>query len=226
MIKIVNLEKNYWMDGQKNPILNIDHLVLKKGDRVCLTGRSGCGKSTLLHIIGGVLKSDTGSIKIDGQEICRMQQSDLDKFRFLNIGYIFQDFHLIPSLTAEENVSLMLPKHGKRELDHLLNDWFSKVGLEGKRKHKPSQLSRGQQQRIAIIRAFIHKPTIILADEPTGSLDFETGDSVMELMLRLSEENNQTLLCVTHDLNFASKFPKIIDMTDINTVIRREEKPA
>lgn len=226
MIEIQNLEKNYWIGDNKTQILRLDHLVLNKGERVSLTGQSGSGKSTLLHIIGGVLNADSGSLKVDGQDLMGLNQSHKDQFRSQKIGYVFQDFHLIPSLTAEENVALILPKYNKQEREHVLGEWFNKVGLEGKRKHKPAQLSRGQQQRVAIIRAFIHKPTILLADEPTGSLDQETAQYIIDLMLQLSEENKQTLLCVTHDTSLANKFPKVCKMSEINSLLKREEKLA
>jgi putative ABC transport system ATP-binding protein len=216
MIEIRGLQKKYTMNNEDLIILDIDRLDIEKGELVSVIGPSGCGKTTLLHIIGGVISPEQGSVMINGTDIAGKREKERDEFRAHHIGYIFQDFYLIPSMTAEENVKLVLPKMNKNAEKALLGDWFEKVGLSDRRNHRPYQLSRGQQQRIAIIRAMINQPAIVLADEPTGSLDYETAGQMMDLLLKLCAENKQTLLCVTHDLPLAQLFPRVIRMENCN----------
>lgn len=224
MIHIQNLQKNYSMDKQSVPILHITNLSIDKGSQIAITGPSGCGKSTLLHVIGGVIEADDGIVTLNDTKITDLSQTGRDFFRRTNIGYVFQDFHLIPSLTAEENIRLVLTDISKRDQHSLIEEWFKKVGLEDRKKHRPSQLSRGQQQRVAIIRALIHQPSIILADEPTGSLDFETAGHIMDLLLELCKEENRTFLCVTHDRSLAARFPEQLEMEKINRIMNAEVK--
>lgn len=224
MIKVHNLKKNYTVNDKQISILNITNLSIEKGDQLAITGPSGCGKSTFLHIIGGVVKASEGEVVMNNTEITSLSQSSKDKFRQTNIGYVFQDFHLIPSLTAEENIKLVLTGKSRKEQKSLIDEWFNKVGLKDRKKHHPAQLSRGQQQRIAIIRALIHKPNVVLADEPTGSLDFETAQMVMNLLIDLCEKENQTLVCVTHDRGLAARFPRHIEMESINGTMKSEVK--
>ncbi|MDX8045349.1 ABC transporter ATP-binding protein [Gracilibacillus sp. S3-1-1] len=218
MISIKNLKKSYKVNQEALPIVDIPQLTINKGDRIALSGRSGSGKSTLLHIIGGILSPDEGTVMINDVELTAKKEKERDLYRANHIGYIFQDFHLIPSLSAEENIRIVLRKKGK-ETEERLKSWFNKVGLYDRRKHLPNELSRGQQQRVAIIRALINNPSIVLADEPTGSLDFETAEQIMELLLELSVENNQTLLCVTHDRHLMQRFPQSMEMEQWNNVI-------
>lgn len=221
MIIVNDLAIQYRMDNKPIDILSINQLVIQHGEQVAITGPSGSGKSTLLHCIGGVIQPNAGEILIKGTDIASLSQEKRDDFRQKHIGYIFQDFYLIPSLTAEENIKLILPKMPKQKQDALLEEWFAKVSLEDRRKHLPSQLSRGQQQRVAIIRALIHKPAIVLADEPTGSLDYETAQQVMSILLNLCKEQNQTLLFVTHDLAHPKLFTKHLQMEQINQVMNK-----
>jgi putative ABC transport system ATP-binding protein len=222
VININQLNIQYWVDHQLIDILSIDSLMISDGDQIAITGPSGSGKSTLLHSIGGVIKPTSGEISINGTKITSLSQSKRDTFRQDNIGYIFQDFHLIPGLTAEENIKLMLPKMPQKDQQKLIEAWFEKVGLSDRRKHLPSELSRGQQQRVAIIRALIHNPAIVLADEPTGSLDYETASQIMNLLINLCKEQKQTLLCVTHNLSYPKLFTKQIKMESINSVMQKE----
>lgn len=218
MIHLYNLRKSYVdSNGEKLDILNIETLSIQKGEQIALIGPSGSGKSTLLHIIGGVIEADRGQIKLEGKEIQKLNAKEKDAFRAKYIGYIFQDFHLIPSLTAEENVRLAVNlDKDKRKWTEQIGTWFHRVGLSSKLTAYPHELSRGQQQRVALIRALIHQPDIILADEPTGSLDQQTGNDMMTLLLELCSMNQTTLLCVTHDLRLANKFEKTLTMDEIN----------
>lgn len=225
-ISIRGLKKTYTVNNTETPVLDIAQLDVNRGERVAMIGPSGCGKSTLLHMIGGVIQANEGTILVNQVDITKLGEKERDLFRSQQIGYVFQDFHLIPSLTAEENVKLVLPRMGKQEQELLLADWFERVGLDDRRRHRPGQLSRGQQQRVALIRALITEPPIVLADEPTGSLDYETAGQVMELMLNLCSSSGQTLLCVTHDLPLAEKFPKVMHMQDYNQLLMERRRLA
>ena len=218
MIELKDVKKGYQSKGNgKTPILDVSYLSIEKGEQLVITGPSGCGKSTLLHIIGGVIDADEGRVQVYGQDLTELKGGEKDQFRSKYIGYIFQDLHLIPSLTAEENILLAIQESiDKKTLNQLLGRWFDRVGLGNKRKSLPSQLSRGQQQRVALIRALIHKPAIVLADEPTGSLDVETGKEMMDLMIEVCKELETTFLCVTHDLELALKFPRKSQLQSLN----------
>lgn len=217
MIRIVDLEKTFQIDGQSFPILQIPEWNVEKGEQIALLGPSGSGKSTLLHIIGGVLTADKGEVAVANQPVSKMNESERDTFRAKYIGYIFQDFHLIPSLTAKQNVELVLSMSIQRkEREDLIRSWFHRVGLTERMNHLPSQLSRGQQQRVAIIRALIGSPPVILADEPTGSLDWETAGKIMELLLEICVQENLTLITVTHDLHLSGLFPKSVHIAELD----------
>ncbi|WP_282937227.1 ABC transporter ATP-binding protein [Paenibacillus sp. RC67] len=223
MITLMNVRKSFVMDGAESPILHIPHWFVEKGQRLALIGPSGSGKSTLLHLLGGVLTPDSGEITIDNNPLHRYSEAQRDQYRARQVGYIFQDFHLISSLTAKQNVELVMPKQwSKQEREAQMNDWFERVGLEHRKHHLPAQLSRGQQQRVAIIRALIHRPPFILADEPTGSLDWEAAGSIMQLLLSLCEQEGATLVTVTHDLHLAELYPTRVYMSDINELLRAE----
>jgi len=168
-------------------------------------------------MIGGLVEPTEGEVIVNDIAVYNQSMKARDAFRMENIGYIFQDFHLLPSLTARENVQLVL--NGK---DAPISEWFYRVGLQDKEYAYPNELSRGQQQRIALIRALIHRPAIVLADEPTGSLDVKTADTMMELLVQICEEESLTLLAVTHDEQLAKKFPKRWTMYDLNHCLAGE----
>jgi len=218
MIMIQQLTKSY----SQQTILDIPKWTVKQGDQVALLGPSGCGKSTLLHILGGVLTAEEGIVTVANQTISTMSEVERDHFRSKHIGYIFQDFYLIPSLTAKENIEWAFTTQGSSiQRKQLIEQWFERVGLSSQMNRYPSQLSRGQQQRVAMIRALIHKPPLVLADEPTGSLDWETASHIMQLLLDLSKENGMTLVTVTHDLHLAALYPTTVHMTAINETLKQ-----
>lgn len=214
MIQIKNMKKSY---GKNDVVLSVSSIHVNAGERIALTGPSGSGKSTLLHMIGGLVQPTEGEVIVNDIAIFKQSMKARDAFRMNNIGYIFQDFHLLPSLTARENIQLIL--NGK---DAPISEWFERVGLQQKEHAYPHELSRGQQQRVAFIRALIHRPAIVLADEPTGSLDVKTANTMMELLVQICEEEKLTLLAVTHDEQLAEKFPKRWTMYELNQCLAEE----
>ncbi|WP_410770031.1 ABC transporter ATP-binding protein [Fontibacillus sp. BL9] len=227
MLQIRGLKKQFHVAGKEIPILDIPEWNVKAGEKIAITGPSGSGKSTLLHMISGIMSLDEGEISIGDTRLSAMSESGRDRFRADHIGYILQDFHLIPSLTAKQNVEIaMNGKYSAAERRDRIDDWFERVGLQERKDHKPGELSRGQQQRVAIIRALIGEPKLILADEPTGSLDWETADEIAELLLELCRSDRHTLLVVTHDLRMAERFPERLHIHQINDVHRRMREPG
>jgi putative ABC transport system ATP-binding protein len=221
MIKLHKVKKAFSRQQDKLPILDVAGWTVNEGERVALLGPSGSGKSTLLHLLSGILAPDTGEAEVCGQCLHRMGEAERDRFRADNIGYVMQDFHLIGSLTASENIELVWTgKGGCPARRRLLESWFDRVGLGDRMHHRPGQLSRGQQQRVAIIRAMACNPRLVLADEPTGSLDWETAGGMMRLLLELCREEGTTLVTVTHDLHLAELFPDKVQMRDINTAFQ------
>lgn len=226
MIMLHQVSKAFSVNGKLLPILRVNHWSMEAGERIALIGPSGSGKSTLLHLLSGVIAVDSGEITVAGHAIHQYTEAQRDSYRAEQIGYIFQDFHLISSLTARQNVELVLPKEwNKKQRREQIDNWFEKVGLQDRQDHVPGQLSRGQQQRVAIVRALIGKPQLILADEPTGSLDWETAREIMTLLLSLCETEKRTLVTVTHDLHLAELYPKQIHISELNDLARRNTDP-
>ncbi|OCT17177.1 ABC transporter ATP-binding protein [Paenibacillus pectinilyticus] len=221
MIRLQGIAKSFRLHGQTLPILQVAEWQILKGECLALMGPSGCGKSTLLHLLSGIITADQGEVWVDGQPVHLFNESKRDRFRADYIGYIFQDFHLISSLTVKQNVELILPRTWtKKERAEKLGYWLERVGLADRGNHLPSQLSRGQQQRAAIVRALITKPPLLLADEPTGSLDWETASEMMSLLLEICKDEQLTLLTVTHDRHIADMFPRRVHMQDLNDLHR------
>ncbi|MDA2911005.1 ABC transporter ATP-binding protein [Nitrospiraceae bacterium AH_259_D15_M11_P09] len=181
---------------------------------VAIAGPSGSGKSTLLGLIAGLDRPTAGSIRLDGLEITSLAESEMARFRRKNIGYIFQSFHLIPTLTAQENVAVPLELRGDPSASARSAELLSTVGLQDRQSHYPIQLSGGEQQRVAVARAFACRPSILLADEPTGNLDSATGRQVIDLLLALNRDHGSTLVLVTHDPDLASYADRIITLRD------------
>ena len=191
------------------------NLNISKGEFIAITGKSGCGKSTLINMIGGLDSPDRGKVLIDGEDLSTMDDRRLTLFRRNRIGIIFQFFNLLPILTLEENIALphLLNKGTDslgEKIDHLLNE----VGLHQRRHHKPHELSGGEMQRVAICRALINDPDLILADEPTGNLDSASGRQVLEILRRLREEQGKTVFLVTHSPEGAAMADRVLRMKD------------
>jgi putative ABC transport system ATP-binding protein len=178
------------------------------GETNAITGHSGSGKTTLLSLIAGLDLPDAGRILLDGEDLCQMKENHLAKFRAMKIGIIFQQFHLMPHLSARENISLPLEILKQDNIDHRVDEMLEKVGLTDRQHHLPAQLSGGESQRVAIARALIIKPKLLLADEPTGNLDIQTGNKIAALLFDLVEKENKTLIVVTHNLELADQCQK------------------
>ncbi|WP_139906251.1 ABC transporter ATP-binding protein [Clostridium thermarum] len=206
------------MGDEKVVALNDVSFAIEKGEFCCLLGTSGSGKSTLLNLMAGLEKPTRGEVLIKGKHIEKMTEKQLAVFRRNYVGFVFQSYNLLPTLTALENVSLPLVFKGipKSIRDKRAFEMLKAVGLEKRLKHKPNQMSGGQQQRVSIARAFISKPEIVFADEPTGNLDSKTTIEVMNLITTISRKNNQTLIIVTHDIEIAEYADKIIHVKDGN----------
>jgi putative ABC transport system ATP-binding protein len=209
MIKLEKVEKYY---GDHKVLRSVD-LAVKRGEFVSVMGSSGSGKSTLLNLIGGMDRPEKGSIIVDGEAVSSFTDEKLTIYRRTKIGFIFQFFNLLPNITVFENISMPLLLNGTQN-DEKVMAHISRIGLLGKEKHLPYELSGGEQQRVAIARALIHDPEIILADEPTGSLDSETGGKIMHLISDLAEETRKTIILVTHETYISEYSQRIVRIKD------------
>jgi putative ABC transport system ATP-binding protein len=214
VIQINGLNKSLFGGGHKVNILNGIDLVIPSGQFVAITGVSGSGKTTLLSLIAGLDEPTEGNIKIDGQDITKLSEDELAELRSQYFGFIFQNFNLIPTLTALENVTLSAELNGSNGTQKKSTELLSLVGLENRNHHYPAQLSGGEQQRLSLARAFINEPSIVLADEPTGNLDSENSKRILDLMNDLHRNKKSTIALVTHEPDVAKKAERIIVMDD------------
>ncbi len=216
MILLENVNKSYRTKTIETLALNNINLNVSKGEFLSIMGPSGCGKSTLLNIIGLLDEPSGGKVVIDGNQITKYNTKQLAKFRNHKLGFIFQSFHLINDLSVIDNVELPLIYRsiGSAERKKKAQEALEKVGLANRMKHFPSQLSGGQKQRVAIARAIVGNPEIILADEPTGNLDSVMGNEIMDILLRLNQESNTTIVMVTHDELMAKKTNRLMRLFD------------
>jgi putative ABC transport system ATP-binding protein len=214
MIAIRHLSMRLTAGGRRVTILDDVALSIPPKQMVAVMGPSGSGKSTLLGLIAGLDRPTEGTIVLDGIDITTLSESRMAKFRRMKIGYIFQSFHLIPTLTALENVLVPLELAGHAAAKDLAAELLQAVGLQDRMHHYPVQLSGGEQQRVAVARAFACRPPILLADEPTGNLDSQTGRHVMDLLLSLHRDYGTTLVLVTHDRAIASLMHRVIALRD------------
>ncbi|MDN5294347.1 MAG: putative transport system ATP-binding protein [Eubacteriales bacterium] len=200
MIKAVNLSKTYKMGEKKVEAVRKANFEVDKGEFFVIEGVSGSGKTTLLYLLGGLDRPSEGTVEIDGQDITRLSENQLAKFRLKNIGFVFQTFNLIPTLNARENVEAAIVPTGMpaaERIERAMN-LLKAVGMENRWHHLPGKLSGGEQQRVAIARALANNPKVVLADEPTGDLDTKTGLKIIEMLKELSLNNGQTVIVVTH----------------------------
>ncbi|MFR1710169.1 MAG: ABC transporter ATP-binding protein [Clostridium sp.] len=214
ILRVENLKKYYGEGDNQVRALDDVSFSIDKGQFVAIVGASGSGKSTLLHLIGGLDMPTAGKVFINDIDIYKQNETGLSIFRRRNIGFIFQFFNLVPILDVEENISLPALLDSEKVDKKYLDEIISMIGLEDRRKHIPSELSGGQQQRVSIARALINKPSIILADEPTGNLDSKNSKEVIELLKMTARKYNQTLILITHDSKIAEQADRVITISD------------
>ncbi|HTI50754.1 MAG TPA: ABC transporter ATP-binding protein [Planctomycetaceae bacterium] len=203
-------------DGRTLPILNIAEFTLQSGEQTVLIGASGGGKTTLLNVIAGITAPDSGSVTIDGIEISRLHEVGRDRFRAQKIGFVFQTFNLLPAFTALENVLLGMSFSGKKVDRRHAEELLKKVGLSHRLDHRPTQLSVGEQQRVAVARALANRPSLLLADEPTANVDVSNQQTILNLIREACQEHNVSLLMVTHAMEVANQFSRVIKLSEFN----------
>ncbi|MBZ5561395.1 MAG: ABC transporter ATP-binding protein [Acidobacteriia bacterium] len=209
-----DLRKVYRLGRVEVPALRGVDLTVQEGEFVAVVGPSGCGKSTLLHVLGGLTSPSTGSVLVDGNDFTRMSDADRTRFRRHKIGFVFQRFNLLPTLTAQQNIAIAQHIQGNGFNPHRFQAIVEMLGLQEKLKRRPYALSGGEQQRVAIARAVICEPKILLADEPTGNLDSENSQVVLNMMRTLNRTFRQTILMITHNPEAAAVADRIIRMRD------------
>ena len=222
-ISLTNLTKSYREGEITRTVLNAATLTIDKAETIALLGKSGSGKSTLLNLLSGIDTPDAGEVVIDGRSIHQLSEEERTLFRRQHIGFVFQFFNLIPTLTVRENILLPLELNHRVSPENLANAYrlMERVGLESRMNTFPEKLSGGEQQRVAVVRAIVHKPLLLLADEPTGNLDTENGERVLALLLELCGEQSTTLIMATHSLDAASKLGRVITLREGNIIETR-----
>ncbi len=213
LVRFERASRHYLRGSERVPALTEVSFALFAGEQVALVGPSGCGKSTLLGLVAGVDAADSGLVVVCGRDLSRASESDLLWLRRNAIGVVFQAFHLMPNLTVEENVRLPLAL-ARRKDEARVQRLLIRVGLESRRSHYPAQLSGGEQQRTALARALVHRPQVLVADEPTGNLDSQRGAEVLALLRELRQEEGAAVLLATHDLQLAAQADRTLYMRD------------
>jgi putative ABC transport system ATP-binding protein len=214
MIEIRDLTKVYHVGEVDVHALRGVNLAVNRGEFLSVVGPSGSGKSTLFHILGGLTPPTAGTIRIDGRDLLKMTEAERTNLRKTTVGFVFQKYNLLPTLTAEENIEIARDIAGRPEKDAHFAEVLELLGIAGRLHHKPRALSGGEQQRVAIARAIVNHPAIILADEPTGNLDSENTQIVLDLLRRLNRQFGQTILMITHDPDAAAYGDHIVKMRD------------
>jgi putative ABC transport system ATP-binding protein len=213
VVELAHVERRYARGGAEVAALADVSLAVGRAEFVAVVGPSGCGKSTLLNLIGGVDRADAGRIVVCGLELSRAGEAELTHLRRRSLGVVFQAFHLVPNLTAEENVALPLALDGRRDPGRV-RELLERVGLAARARHYPSELSGGEQQRVAVARALVHRPALLLADEPTGNLDSASGARVLALLEELRQGEGAALVLATHDRALVARAERVIELAD------------
>ena len=216
MIKLKNISKNYEISGEKITALDNIDLEIKEGEFVSIIGKSGSGKSTMLNVMSMLDGWDEGEYILDGENVSNLKGNEVAKIRNKKMGFVYQNFNLLPKLSAVENVALQLMYSGDNKIDYIkkAKEYLELVGLGDKVDNKPTQLSGGQQQRVAIARALVNNPKILFADEPTGALDSRTSDDIVNLIKKVWKEQGITVIMVTHDDALAKEANRVIRVAD------------
>lgn len=214
-ISIAKLKKSFYLEKIEVPVLNNIDLTINSGELISITGASGVGKSTLLHILGTLDTPSAGEVKLNNVDIFQNSSTEIAKFRNQNIGFVFQFHHLLPEFSAIENVKipLLIRREKESTAKKKAEEWLNIVGLSHRLSHKPGELSGGEQQRVALARALVADPQLLLADEPTGNLDEVTGQSIVDILVKINQEKKITIVLVTHNLNLAQKTNKQLILT-------------
>ena len=212
VLDIQNLSKTYRSNNKDLTVLSEINFKIQPGETVSIVGPSGSGKTTLLGLCAGLDKASTGSVNLYGHDLGSLNEDERALIRNQNVGFIFQNFQLIPTLTALENVTIPLELQGAKNVKQRALELLERVGLKDRSTHYPNQLSGGEQQRVSLARAFSNEPKLLFADEPTGNLDGDTGDKIEQLLFDLNKEKGTTLIIVTHDLDLASRTNRIIKL--------------
>lgn len=216
MLQIIDLYKSFSLGGMDVPVLKGIRAEIQRGELLAIVGASGAGKSTLLHIIGTLDHPTSGTVRFDGQDLFKMSDREQSEFRNKKIGFVFQFHHLLPEFTALENVCMPAMIQGRtgQEVRESAERLLSEVGLGHRMRHKPGELSGGEQQRVAVARALIQNPDLVLADEPTGNLDSHTGEAIFDLMRQINRTHGTTFVIVTHNEKLSAQATRIIRMED------------
>jgi putative ABC transport system ATP-binding protein len=225
MLIAEGLEKTYRSGESRLAAVSNVSLRVEAGETVAIVGPSGSGKTTLLGLLAGLDRPSSGRVVLDGTDLASLAEDGRARLRRERIGFVFQSFQLIPTLTARENVAVPLDLAGEAGSAARADELLRRVGLEGRGHHFPAQLSGGEQQRVALARAFVHRPAILFADEPTGNLDAATGHRVIELMMELNRERGTTLVLVTHDPELAGRAGRVIRLADGAVVADGRDRP-
>ncbi|MDB5337340.1 MAG: putative transporter ATP-binding protein [Planctomycetaceae bacterium] len=216
-LRLKDVRKSYVeQDGTRLPILGIPEFTLQTGEQVALVGESGGGKTTLLNVISGITTPDAGQVVIGNTDLTKLSEPARDRFRALKIGFIFQTFNLLPAFTALENVLLGMSFSGQKSDTKRAKDLLARVGLSHRLNHRPATLSVGEQQRVAVARSLVNRPALLLADEPTASIDAQHQATVLELIREACHEHNCALLLVTHSAEVAGQFQRVERLKDFN----------
>ena len=216
MIKVTDLHKSFSMGSYELPVLKGINLEIRRGELIAIVGASGAGKSTLLHIIGTLDKPTSGTVTFDGQDLFQLSETQQAEFRNRRLGFVFQFHHLLPEFTALENACMpaLVQRRDQQAVSSEATALLTEVGLGGRLHHKPGELSGGEQQRVAMARALMQKPDVVLADEPTGNLDTHTGDGLFALMRDLNKSRGTTFIIVTHNDKLSAQSDRIVHMQD------------
>ncbi len=220
MLELIDVRKSFLLpNGEQLSVLDIPEFRAAAGEQVVLVGRSGCGKTTLLHVIAGISRADSGRVKVNGWDISLLSEAERDRFRAEHIGYVFQTFNLLPGFTALENV-LVAMRFARGHVDKArAKQLLNRVGLGNRMSHRPPMLSVGEQQRVAVARALANKPKLLLADEPTASVDSGNQQAILDLIRETCQEENVTLLLVTHAPEVAQQFQRIEYLEKFNRAV-------
>ena len=216
VLEAINVYKSYRRGDHAVTALSGVTVTVSAGERVAVMGPSGCGKSTLLHLCGAMDRPSSGEIHLDGQRLCTLDDDQLTRLRRRQVGFVFQSFNLLPTLTIAQNIGLPLLLSGSSEDEArtAAKELAERVGLTRRLDHLPQQLSGGEVQRAAIVRAVIHEPTVLIADEPTGNLDSDNGQRILELLLQLNEQSKTAIIVATHDETVARQLDKVVSLRD------------